>query len=119
MSLEQNLLPSRNDTKLLVHAFALILTEYVKGIKTGVDCREAVETILGVEVLSAGRLADITDTLAYINGGADETAKLQRVDEFYKVCIGAECMQRFPTLAASWYGTQDSMRARLAWSEAD
>lgn len=109
MAFERFIVPDENqgDPKMAIHLFVAILAEYLAGEKNASQCQTAIETWLGVS-LDTNEVQDISDTITYIDGGADLVNKKARLDEVYRVCIIAE--------HGGWYGTQASLRTRLSWS---
>lgn len=110
MAFEKWIIPEDSayeQNNMSIHLFVAILSEYLQGQKTANEARTAIEDHIG-ETLTANEAQDITDTITYINGGADTFAKRNRLDEVYRVMIlGA---------GDTWYNTQALMRARLNWS---
>lgn len=104
---EKYIVPDAGVAKMPVHAFVAILSEYLKGEKSGAECKTAIETIVGAS-LTANETSDITAVLAYIDNGADAAAKARRMNEVYWVCMLAE--------GGVWYDTQAALRTRLSWS---
>ena len=108
MAFEKYILPGTDDPKMPVHGFCGLLAEYLDGKKTAPETKTEIERVLDV-TLSADESQDITNTISYINAGADAFQKRARMDEVYRVCILAECEM--------YYGTQELLRARLNWTE--
>ena len=108
MAFERYIIPEAGATpKMAIHLFVAILSEYLGGEKNAAETQAAIEAHLGIS-LDSDDQQDITDTLAYINGGADAPAKRARMDEVYRVCVISE--------HGGWYGTQSTLRTRLSWS---
>ena len=105
MAFEKFILPEEGVPKMPLHLFVAILAEFLQGNKTSAEAKTAIEDKVGV--LSVDEAQDITDSIAYINGGVDAPAKRARLDELYRVLILAE--------HETWYGTQELLRIRLGW----
>lgn len=94
--------------KLNIHMFRAIIQEFLDGVKTGAECRAALEASLGV-TLSTDQANDITNMLNYIQNGSDLANKMKRADESYRVFTLAEAK-------VSWYATRAQIRTRLSFS---
>lgn len=107
MAFELHIIPDEQTAKMPTHTFLAILSENLAGEKSPTECRDAIESLLGVS-LTANMIADITATINYIQAGSDLAQKLARMTEVYNACMAAE--------GGAFYTTQGLLRARLNWS---
>lgn len=110
MAFEVFVLPGDDEPKMAIHLFIAILSEYLTANITAAQARTAIEDHLGVTLLT-NQIQDITDTIAYVDGGSNITQKTLRMMEVYRVLVLAE--------HGSIYPTQADVRTRLSWGTPD
>ena len=122
MSLELRFVGENNPPYLAGHLFVALLAEYLDNPAfTAGDARQGMEHYMSTRddegiivipyVMTAGEIADIVASIAYIEGGADAFEKRNRLDEIYRVIMIGQHGN------ADVYNTPETMRARLNWSE--
>lgn len=129
MSLERYFLTAENSPtidpplpKMNPGFFRSVLDAYLFDARTGVQCKTAIEWNLNNQnipfTLTPNDVVDVLAVLAFINVPNQDTEKMLRADNLYRIIYGAVNMENSPD-PDPWYATQATLRAKLNWSEQD